>query len=73
MKHKIVTIKAEQMNIDYLIKDFNSAKWGVSGLFEYGSCTIQEAHAIADVLMQIENILSLKEIGYCNQWEREVK
>jgi|TARA_R110000803_G_scaffold198941_1_gene262829 hypothetical protein len=73
MKHKVVTIKAEQMNIDYLIKDFNDAKWGVTGLFEHGSCSIREAHAMADVLLQIENILSLKEIGYCNQWERKVK
>jgi hypothetical protein len=39
MKHKIVTIKTQQQDIDFVIKDFNDAMWGTSSLFETGSCS----------------------------------
>ena len=74
MKHKIVTIKAQQQDIDFVIKDFNDAMWGTSGLYEFGSCTLIEAHAIQDVLNRVKKILDLEEIGYYpNNWQRKVK
>ena len=60
--------------IDFVIKDFNDAMWGTSSLFETGSCSLIEAHAIQDVLERVKRILDLEEIGYYpNNWQRKVK
>jgi len=52
MKEKMITVKIPERNLEWIKKNYDKAKWGVSSLFEYGGIDIMDAHAMA---FNIEN------------------
>ena len=71
MKHKIVTIKVEQRDVDSILSCCNDMKWGINSMFEYGSMTVAELHKIDGMFRNITSLLDIKDDGvYPNNYYR---
>jgi len=74
IKEKKVTIKADQKDIDLILRHCNNVKWGINGMFEYGSMTVEELHSVADMFGCIKVLLDINDDGvYPNIYTRKVK
>jgi len=61
MKEKIITIKVPESRLKWIKEEYSKAKWGVNGLFEYGSMDIRDAHALADILRHVSEVFQLED------------
>jgi hypothetical protein len=61
MKEKMITIKVPDYRVRWIKDDFKSAKQGVQSLFEYGTIDIKEAHALADIVRNVDMIFQIEE------------
>ena len=61
MKEKNITIKVPEYRVRWIKDDFKNAKQGVQSLFEYGSIDIKEAHALADIVHNVDMIFKIEE------------
>ena len=61
MKEKMITIKVPEYRLNWIKDEYKDAKQGVQGLFEYGSIDIKEAHALADILRNVDMIFKIEE------------
>jgi hypothetical protein len=61
MKEKTITIKVPDYRVRWIKDDFKNAKQGVQSLFEYGTIDIKEAHALADIVRNVDMIFQIEE------------
>ena len=61
MKEKMITIKVQESRLNWIKDEYKLAKWGVTGLFEYGGMDIKEAHALADILCHVNEVFQIEE------------
>ena len=61
MKQKMITVKIPERNLEWIKKNYDKAKGGVSSLFEYGGIDIMDAHAMADLLMHLNDAFNIEE------------
>jgi hypothetical protein len=61
MKEKMITIKVPDYRVRWIKDDFKKAKQGVQSLFEYGTIDIKEAHALADIVRNVDMIFQIEE------------
>jgi hypothetical protein len=61
MKEKMITIKVPDYRVRWIKDDFKKAKQGVQNLFEYGDIDIKEAHALADIVRNVDMIFKIEE------------
>jgi len=61
MKEKMITIKVPDYMVRWIKDDFKNAKQGVQSLFEYGTIDIKEAHALADIVRNVDMIFKIEE------------
>tara|TARA_R100000234_G_C4927132_1_gene146763 strand:+ start:252 stop:443 length:192 start_codon:yes stop_codon:yes gene_type:complete len=61
MKEKMITVKIPERNLEWIKKNYDKAKWGVSSLFEYGGIDIMDAHAMADLLMHTNEAFNIED------------
>ena len=61
MKEKMITIKVPDYRVRCIKDDFKNAKQGVQSLFEYGTIDIKEAHALADIVRNVDMIFKIEE------------
>ena len=61
MKEKMITIKVPDYRVRWIKDDFKNAKQGVQSLFEYGTIDIKEAHALADIVRNVDMIFKIEE------------
>ena len=61
MKQKMITVKIPERNLEWIKKNYDKAKWGVSCLFEYGGIDIMDAHAMADLLMHTNEAFNIED------------
>jgi hypothetical protein len=60
MKEKMIAIKVPEYRVDWIKNEYKDAKSGVQALFEYGSIDIKEAHALADILRNVDMIFKIE-------------
>ena len=61
MKQKMITVKIPERNLEWIKKNYDKAKWGVSSLVEYGGIDIMDAHAMADLLMHTNEAFNIED------------
>ena len=61
MKEKTITIKVPEYRLNWIKDEYKDAKQGVQSLFEYGSIDIKEAHALADIIRNVDMIFQIEE------------
>ena len=61
MKEKMITVKIPERNLEWIKKNYDKAKWGVSSLFEYGGIDIMYAHAMADLLINTNEAFNIED------------
>ena len=61
MNEKKITIKIPARHLEWIKKNYDKAKWGVSSLFEYGGIDIMDAHAMADLLMHTNEAFNIED------------
>ena len=61
MKEKTITIKVPDYRVRWIKNEFKNAKKGVERLFEYGIIDIREAHALADIIRNVNIIFQIEE------------
>lgn len=61
MKQKMITVKIPERNLEWIKKNYDKAKWGVSSLFEYGGIDIMDAHAMADLLIHTNEAFNIED------------
>ncbi len=61
MKEKMITIKVPDYRVRWIKDDYKVAKQGVQSLFEYGTIDIKEAHALADIVRNVDMIFKIEE------------
>ena len=57
----MITVKIPERNLEWIKKNYDKAKWGVTSLFEYGGIDIMDAHAMADLLMHTNEAFKIEE------------
>jgi hypothetical protein len=62
MKEKMITIKVPDYRVRWIKDDFkNSPSKVFKALFEYGTIDIKEAHALADIVRNVDMIFKIEE------------
>ena len=74
IKEKMVTVKVPERTMNLIVKHCNNVKWGLNGMFEYGSMTVEELHAISDFFLEVKQAFDIEDDGlYPNNYYRKVK
>ena len=60
MKEKIITVKLQERNLNWIKKNYRKSRSGVTSLFEYGGIDIREVHAIADLLYHLNEAFEIE-------------
>jgi len=73
-KEKMVTVKVPERTVALIIKHCNNVKWGINGMFECGSMTVEELHAISDFFLEVKQAFDIEDDGlYPNNYYRKIK
>jgi len=73
-KEKIITVKVSERNMALILKHCNNVHWGLNSMFEYGSMTVEELHAISDFFLEVKQAFDIEDDGlYPNNYYRKIK
>ena len=74
IKEKIITVKVPERTMNLIVKHCNNVKWGLNGMFEYGSMTVEELHASNDFFREVKEAFNIEDDGvYPNNYYRKIK
>ena len=60
-EEKTIKIKLKKRHLEWIKKNYRKSKSGVTSLFEYGGIDIMDAHAMADLLMHLNDAFKIED------------